>query len=713
MNKTDFAGKVKRKNIPFTADEEAFLVFADRVTGGKYRGAIRFEKQESRSGFDEYELEAKGGRILIRATSGTAGGAALNDYLRKYCHYYYGILTQSGELPDVPPDTEGVCRERSVFHYRYAFNYCTFGYTFAFYDWADWERMTDYLILAGYNLVLNPVGNECVWLELLQKFGYSREEAKSYLSAPNYLPWQWMMNLSGFDSAYPESWFEEQCEISRKLTKKLASFGIGVMLPGYGGAVPDDFSLRFPEARIAPQDQWNGFRRPSFLLPEDALFPMMAREYYSLQKKLLGTEEAHYYSVDPFHEGGSKAGICLETFAQGILAAMKEADGNAVWAFQGWQENPDRNILSALKREDVLICNLQGNLSADGGDDFLGYPHIYCAVNNFGGQQILRGDALKLYTIPHKMAQSPDTACCGIGLMPEGVECDESLFDIVGELAVRESTKEFDAFVEEWLTARYGLAEEKLCSVWRNLFEKVYDSDLVENPHESSLLCRPAPDVCKVSTWAGSAAVHDIAGLQTAAETFLEYYDRLAGRESFLADLTAVARQMLADAGWKYVFEINQAFRAGDSAGFEENAEKLLGLFERQAAVVDCDRNLNLQRYLDRAAKRGHTAEAREWLTVCAKRLITLWGDREGSRTLHDYAAREYGDMLRYFYRPRWENYISVLRECLKSGAPFQDYDRYQEEERFLYERREYSRHISGDLRRAVREAISYCQRGN
>lgn len=710
MDKTDFIGAVKRRNIPFDADAEAFRDFADRVTGGKYGKAIRFEKQESVSGFDEYALEAKGGIIDIKATSGTAGGAALNSYLRKYCRYYYGILTQSGELPDVPPDTDGVCRERSVFHYRYAFNYCTFGYSFAFYDWGDWERVTDYLILAGYNLVLNPVGNECVWMELLQKFGYSREEAKSDLSAPNYLPWQWMMNLSGFDSAYPDYWFEEQCEISGRLNRKLSSFGIGVMLPGYGGAVPDDFSVRFPEACIARQDQWNGFRRPSFLLPEDGRFPAMAREYYSLQKRLLGTENVHYYSVDPFHEGGRKEGICLADFARGILRAMKEADSKAVWAFQGWQGNPDREMLSALSREDVLICSLQGNLSADGGDNFCGYPHIYCAVNNFGGQQILRGDAVKLYTVPHKMAKSPDTACCGIGLMPEGVECDECLFDIAGELSVRESPKEFGDFVEEWLAARYGVAEQKLCDAWRYLFEKVYDSDVVENPHESSLLCRPEPDVCKVSTWAGSAAVNDTSGLQAVAEVLLEYYGRLAERESYVSDLTAVTRQILADAGWKYVFGLNEAFRAGDTAAFEDKAEKLLGLFEKQAALADCDRRLNLQRYLDGAAKRGRTGEDREWLTVSAKRLITLWGDREGSRLLHDYAAREYGDMLRHFYRPRWEKYISVLRDCLKKGVLFRDYDRYEEEEKFLYERREYSRRISGDLRRAAEEAIACCR---
>jgi len=713
MEKNDFTGIVKRRNIPFAADGEEFRAFADRVTGGKYGNRIRFEKLAGTSGFDEYELEARGGIINIRATSGTAGGSALNFYLRKYCHYYYGILTRAGELPDVPPDTDGILREKSVFHYRYAFNYCTFGYTFAFYDWQDWERMTDYLILAGYNLVLNPVGNECVWLELLQKFGYKREEAKSYLSAPNYLPWQWMMNLSGFESAYPDYWFEEQCEISRRLNRKLSSFGIGVMLPGYCGAVPDDFSARFPGSPIIPQDRWNGFLRPSLLMPEDERFSLLAQEYYSLQKKLLGAEDAHYYSADPFHEGGRKDGIRLEEFARSVLAEMKKADDQAVWAFQGWQANPDRRMLSALSREDVLICNLRGYLSGDGGDDFLGYPHIYCSVNNFGGQQIIRGDAKRLYKVPYEQAKAADSACCGIGLMPEGVECDEGLFDIVGELAVRETPKEFGAFVEEWVAARYGFATKDLCEAWQYLFEVVYDGDIVENTHESSLLCRPGPDVCKVSSWAGNASDSDTSGLREAVRTLLRYYDRLKDRESYVSDLVAVTRQLLADTGWRFVFGLNAAFCAGESAGFEDNAEKLLGLFERQAAVVDCDRRLNLQRFLDEAAKRGRTGEDKKWLTACAKRLATLWGDRETSRELHDYAAREYGDMLRYFYRPRWEKYISVLRDCLAKGIPFQDYDRYAEEEEFLYGEREYSRVVSRNLREAVTEAISYCLEDN
>ena len=115
--------KVKQNNIPFYAEEKAFIAFVDRVTEGKYGKFVRFIKKESESGFDEYILRCKNSIIEIQATSGTAGGAAFNAYLKRYCHYYFGILTQSGILPDVPPETKEDMVETSVFEYRYAFNY--------------------------------------------------------------------------------------------------------------------------------------------------------------------------------------------------------------------------------------------------------------------------------------------------------------------------------------------------------------------------------------------------------------------------------------------------------------------------------------------------------------------------------------------------------------------------------------------------------------
>ena len=692
-------GVVKRKNIPFCLNETEFKCFVDRVTNGKYGKFVRITKKVSESGFDEYTLNVKGGIIEIQATSGTAGGSALNAYLRKYCHYYYGILTQSGILPDVPPDTDEEMSETSMFHYRYAFNYCTFGYSYAFNTWEDWEHVTDYLILSGYNLVLNPIGNECVWLELLQRFGYTREEAKKYISAPNYLPWQWMMNLSAFQSEYPDYWFEEQKEIAKNFNVKLKAFGMSALMPGYCGAVPDDFQMKYPNTKIIAQGLWGGgFVRPAILLPENELFLEIAKTYYKLQDELLDAQDMHYYSTDPFHEGGNKDGVDMSAYANTVLQAMREVDGNAVWAMQGWNGNPDRKILSSLKKEDTLIMNLHADQSPEGGDDFLGYPHIYCVVNNFGGEQAMRGSALKTYSLPFEMAQSKNSACCGIGVIPEGVECDEILFDIVSEVSVRSILKPVRDFIAEYIQARYGIVNGELIKAYETLFEKVYTEDIVRYQHESGLLACPSLSADRVCYWAGHSIVDDNAYLANIAESLLKYYDTCKERGGYRKDLVAILRQLIANESWQYVYGLQAAIRKKDLIAFEKNANKFMSLFDLQEKVVDCDNDLNLQKYLDKAAKRGHSEKDKSWLIRTAKLLITFWNESQQALELHDYAAREYGDMLRYFYKPRWKKFIDDVRKALQNGEDVVDYNRYKYDKVFLEREHKYLVKVRNDL---------------
>ena len=694
----DSIGNIKRKNIPFWGDEAAFLAFVSRVTHGKYQNKVRFQLIESTTGYDEYTLSSKNGIIRISATSGCAGGAAFNAYLRKYCHFYFGILTQSGTVPETPPDTTEDMTEKSRFHYRYAFNFCTFGYSYAFNDWNDWERITDYLILCGYNLVLNPIGNECVWVELLQQFGYAKEEAYSYLSAPSYLPWQWMMNLSSFESNYFDAWFDRQKEISSRLNNKLKKFGISTVLPGYCGVVPNNFLQKHPNATLLPQGKWMGFERPPLLLPSDPLFEKLAKEYYTLQKKLLDAKDVHYYAVDPFHEGGKKRTVDLPAFAKEIFHTMQQTDKDAVWVLQGWQKNPDRQLLTALSKSDVLILNLHADHSPDGGDNFCGYPHVYCVVNNFGGEYAMRGSAERTYLTPHKLIESNDSSCVGIGMMPEGVVCDEILFDIIGELSIRSNLRSMDTFLREYTYARYGVESEESIALWKRLFVKFYNDDTVEYCHESGLLARPAPDTDRVCHWAGAVSVEDDTELYHLTEALLRLYPECKERESYRMDLIALTRQLIANRSWAYIYGFQNAYLTKDEKSFAQNATRFLALFDLQSNVMKHDPKWNLKTHLEKAEKSGCSAKEKRWLVQTSKRLITLWGDELSSVELHDYAAREYPEMLSLFYRPRWKKYIDSLYTALKTQQPWKDYDRYEDECRFIDQDTVYPCQISSQL---------------
>lgn len=706
------ANSVKQKNIPFYANEKAFIAFVDRVTQGKYGKKVRFTLKKSESGFDEYTLSVRDGEMFIQATSGSAGGVALNAYLKKYCHYYYGILTQSGVLPDALPDTkEDICGS-SVFDYRYAFNYCTFGYSYAFNTWEDWEKITDYLILAGYNLVLNPIGNECVWVALLQEFGYTKEETMAYISSPNYLPWQWMMNLSAFESCAFDEWYIQQQEISKKFNAKLKAFGMSAVMPGYCGAVPDDFLKKNPDVKVYEQGKWAGFVRPSILSAENAIFEKIAVRYYELQNELLHAYDMHYYSTDPFHEGGKKDGIKIEEYAKKVLDAMRSVDDDAVWCLQGWNENPDRALLSTIEKEHALIMNLHADIDPDGGDDFLGYPHIYCVVNNFGGEYAMRGSAEKTYRIPHGMALSDTSSCVGVGVMPEGVECDEILFDIIAEISINQQLKPMQAFLREYITARYGTCTPVLEKAYKLLIEKVYTQDIVRYPHESGLMAYPHLEVNRVCRYAGASLVEDNSHLVDIAKALLSVWEECKDRESYRTDIVAVCRQLIANESWKYIYAFNQAYKDGDKQTFEKNATAFLKLFPLQEAIVDCDKQLNLQGYLDKAICRGNTNEKKRALRENAKRLITLWGLDADSIFVHDYAPREYGDMLRDFYKPRWERYLSRARVSLETGEPMAEYNRYIYENAFIKDEKEYAREISCQLYGAAKNILYLYEKG-
>ena len=51
--------------------------------------------------------------------------------------------------------------------------------------------------------------------------------------------------------------------------------------------------------------------RPALLMPEDPLFDRIADAFYAELKSIDGAEYMHYYSADPFHEGGITTGMPL------------------------------------------------------------------------------------------------------------------------------------------------------------------------------------------------------------------------------------------------------------------------------------------------------------------------------------------------------------------------------------------------------------------
>ncbi|HSA03817.1 MAG TPA: alpha-N-acetylglucosaminidase TIM-barrel domain-containing protein, partial [Candidatus Paceibacterota bacterium] len=160
------------------------------------------------SGRDVFEVESRDGRIVLRGNKGISIAAGLNWYLKYECNAHYSLKGRQLAIPKSLPVVQDKVRRVSQDRWRYFLNYCCFGYSLPWYDWADWERLIDWMALQGINAPLSVTGQEAVWREAGRRLGFSEGDLKDFLAGPPYLPFGWMGCLDGWGGPLPQSWVD-------------------------------------------------------------------------------------------------------------------------------------------------------------------------------------------------------------------------------------------------------------------------------------------------------------------------------------------------------------------------------------------------------------------------------------------------------------------------------------------------------------------------
>jgi len=695
--------EIKQINFSSQTDLDEVYRLIERVTNKTYADAVCLELCAG-DGFDAFTVCDKDGKIKICATSGVALASGFNAYLKERCGYSIGMLSTSGTLPAVPPFVGEPIERKSKFLYRYFFNYCTFSYTYAFDTWEDWEKTLDYLLLSGYNMILNPIGLESVWRETLLALDYTEEEVRKFLCGPAFYAWQWMMNLTGWVGGVPNWWYEERKELAGKINLRMQAFGATTMMAGYAGMVPADFLEHFPEAKIVEQGKWCAFARPAILMPEDPLFDRVASLFYAESKKIAGAENVHYYSVDPFHEGGRTGGIDLGDYSSRVFKKMCEIDEKATWVFQGWTNSPKPEMLRAIPLGRAIVTALSARADFE-GELYAGVPWLYCAVFCFGGQYNYQGNAEGILKGPYACLDREDANTVGMGYMPEGVNCNEIIYEILAHNAFGDKT-ELEDFVPYYLKTRYGICDDKLAAAWLRLCREVLNGEQLVSG-ESALCARPALDVEHTSRWSKRPNPFvDQSVLIDYISAMFAHYDALKENSAYRKDLMESVRQALSNLSWFFVNRIKTAYGEGNIEALSYYGKEMLELIDLQEAVVGTDADMMLGKWLEKAKSFGRTPAEKAYFEWNARVQITLWADRDGARELRDYAAREWQGLLSDFYRPRWESFISRLEISLLTGTPLAEINHYDEELPFVYRKKEYPTVPTGDLGAAVLNAL-------
>ena len=664
--------------------------------GASRKFAIELKKGDK----DFFELGQKGAKVLVRGNSYVSIATGINWYLKYYAGIHLSWNGMQAKLPDVLPPVKEPLRKETGLGLRYDFNYCTYSYTMAFWDWDRWEKEIDWMALHGINLPLAAVGQECIWRNMLLKLGYTPDEVNRFIAGPAFLAWWAMNNLEGWGGPNPDSWYARQEALQKKILKRMKEYGIRPVFPGYSGMVPHDADTKLG-LNIAKPELWNGFVRPAFLQPTDARYSEIASLYYAEQKKLFGT--ADFYSMDPFHEAGNAEGVDFDAAGKAIMGEMKKVNPKAVWVVQGWTENPRPDMIRNLANGDLLILDLFSECRPMWGIPSIwkrekGYGHhdwVFCMLENFGGNVGLHGRMDQLLNNFYLTKTHPLAAHLkGIGLTMEGSENNPVMFELMCELPWRPEKFTKEEWLKNYLFARYGVRDPKIEQAWTILANSIYNCPFGNNqqgPHESIFCGRPTLNNFQVSSWSKMANYYDPTLTAEAAALMVEVADKYRGNNNFEYDLVDIVRQALADEG-RIVYNRTVAdFKSFDKRSFARDSQRFLALLLQQDRLLGTRSEFRVGRWIEQARRAGTTPQEQDLYEWNARVQITTWGNRTCADDggLRDYAHKEWNGILRDFYYKRWEAYWKTLQDQL-DGKPEVILDYYAMEEPWTLARNPY-----------------------
>ncbi|XP_072502626.1 alpha-N-acetylglucosaminidase-like isoform X4 [Notamacropus eugenii] len=637
-------------------------------------------------GADTFRLSGGGGGgggspVRVAGSSGVAAAAGLHRYLRDFCGCHVAWSGAQLRLPEPLPAVPEPLTVTTPNRYRFYQNVCTQSYSFVWWGWERWEREIDWMALNGINLALAPVGQEAVWRRVYLTLGLNETEIDDYFTGPAFLAWGRMGNLHTWGGPLPSSWHLKQSYLQYRILDRMRSFGMKPVLPAFAGHVPKAFTRVYPKANVTNLGMWSDFNCTyscSYLLaPEDPLFTVVGSLFLRELTQAFGTD--HIYSADTFNEmeppSSDPAYLAAATAA--VYEAMIAVDFDAVWLLQGWlfENNPNfwkppqvKAVLKAVPLGRLLILDLYAEHQPvySRTDSFYGQPFIWCMLHNFGGNHGLFGALDAVNKGPSNARLFPNSTLVGTGMVPEGINQNEVVYSLMGELGWRKDPlPDLGAWVAGFAAQRYGTSHSQAEAAWRLLLQSVYNcsGDLCTGHNRSPLVKRPSLHL-DFSVWYNRSDVFE------AWRLLLEAAPVLATSPAFRYDLLDVTRQVAQELVSLYYGELRTAFEAGEMATLLTVGGLLVfDLLPSLDELLASDERFLLGGWLKQAREMAVSEAEALHYEQNALYQVTLWGP---TGNILDYANKQLAGLVAGYYTPRWKLFVEMLVKSLAEGTPFQ-----------------------------------------
>ena len=694
---------------PDSLDEVRSLI--ERVIGCGPASQLRLRLQvDPPRPFGWFRLGGVDGAIEVVGADQSSVLAGVNWYLD---HVAGVSVTWSGSRVDMADRLTAPAtpiERTSVVPHRLALNDTSSAYTNPYRTWNDWERLIDVLALHGVNEVVVTEGQESTYLETFEELGYTRDDLRSWIPLPAHQPWWLLQNLCCSSAPISDALLTRRAALGVRITDRLRALGITPVLPGYAGMVPPDFSKRDATARVVPQGDWNGFRRPDWLDPTSAPFPRVAEIYYRHQRALFGA--TGMVRMELLHEGGSLGGLGIGVAARAVQEALHRALPGAVWATLGWQENPDPRMLRDVDSSTMLILDGLADTvyEVDRDGDWGSTPFAFGTIFGFGGRTTLGANLPSWVRRFGETASASGTALRGTALLPEAAAGNPLAFDLFTELAWNGGRIDLHRWIDEWAANRYGGGpggDPHAVTAWRHLAESVYSGPHAGRSQGADSLfgVRPALYIGEDASF--TQPLHYDAGLVRAAlDELLAVDPQRRNNDAYRFDLADVTRQVLDDHAREILPRIASAVRRRDPSALRVQRARWISTLRLLAEAVGTQEEFLFGRWL--ADARSWTSDPVELATLRAdaRLLVSTWGERAtADGGLSDYAGREWGGIVDGLYLPRWTLFLDDLESAMDAGRFAGPRDWYANDFAWVAGDVELSAEPSGDVVDVARRA--------
>ncbi|HVU26324.1 MAG TPA: alpha-N-acetylglucosaminidase [Verrucomicrobiae bacterium] len=646
-----------------------------------YEDEIAYEIIPADNGHDVFEIETCANRLVLRGNNGVSIASALNWYLKYYCHCQISWCGDQLNLPNPLPAVNENVRKVSPYKYRYAFNYCTFGYAMAFWDWKRWEREIDFMALNGINMPLAATGAEVVYRNIYRNLGIDDKAINDFIAGPPYLPWFLMGNLDGFGGPNSSAWYDRQEALQKKILAREREFGMRPVLPAFSGHVPEALKEKFPQAKMTRLKPWNGFPGTWMLDPGDPLFRDIGACMVRETIRLYGTD--HLYSTDPFNEMTPPSNnlAYLTNVSWQVYRGMADADSEAVWFMQGWLFLSDKfwtqprieALLDGAPNDRMVILDLCSDAQPvwNVTHAFFGKPWLWCIIHNWGGKQGMYGRLDRVGTELPSLLDNPAAGrLSGIGTLNEGNDVNPLVFDQLYEMAWRDKPVNVTEWVRQYVWRRYGKDNPDARKAWEILAMTLYECKDSRHGPQGSFFAMPPSLSEQGGGFARASIFYDSSRVREAFRLLLKAADQLGNQDTYRFDLVDLGRQVMSDISQQQLHaELRAAFKARDAARFDRAATAWLEALDDTDRLLRTHQLFQFGHYLEFPLKAASNPADDARYEANAKRLITLWGEPDSE--LFGYAQRQYGGLMGDYNRGAWQIFLNYASRTLHEDGDF------------------------------------------